>query len=216
MEFRIADTFTESLSRLTGEEQKAVKTTAFDLQMNPSAPGMHFHKLDRARDKNFWAVRVGSDLRLIVHKTAGSLLLCYVGHHDTAYQWAERRRLETHPKTGAAQWVEIRERVEEMVLRRPAEAQPPAPEKPMLFASVSTDELMSCGVPMEWLGEVRRATDDNLLDLASHLPGEAAEALLEPPGPCRASSGLSRPKSWSGRWLSLPRKWPRPRPRPLH
>ena len=35
MEFRIADTFTGSLARLTGEEQKAVKTTAFDLQLNP-------------------------------------------------------------------------------------------------------------------------------------------------------------------------------------
>ena len=32
MEFRIADTFTDSLAKLTGEEQKAVKTTAFDLQ----------------------------------------------------------------------------------------------------------------------------------------------------------------------------------------
>jgi len=29
--FRISDTFTASLARLTGEEQKAVKTTAFDL-----------------------------------------------------------------------------------------------------------------------------------------------------------------------------------------
>jgi hypothetical protein len=29
MEFRIADTFTDSLARLTGDEQKAVKTTAF-------------------------------------------------------------------------------------------------------------------------------------------------------------------------------------------
>ena len=39
MEFRIADTFTDSLARLTGEEQKAVKTTAFDLQMNPAQSG---------------------------------------------------------------------------------------------------------------------------------------------------------------------------------
>lgn len=29
MDFRIADTFTDSLARLTGEEQKSVKTTAF-------------------------------------------------------------------------------------------------------------------------------------------------------------------------------------------
>jgi len=33
MDFRIADTFTDSLARLTGDEQKTVKTTAFDLQM---------------------------------------------------------------------------------------------------------------------------------------------------------------------------------------
>ena len=58
MEFLIADTFTDSLARLTGEEQKAVKTTAFDLQMNPANPGMNFHKLDKAKDKNFWSVRV--------------------------------------------------------------------------------------------------------------------------------------------------------------
>ena len=69
MEFRIADTFADSLARLTSDEQKAIKMTAFDLQLNPANPGMQFHKLDRVRDKNFWSVRVGSDLRLIVHKT---------------------------------------------------------------------------------------------------------------------------------------------------
>src|SRR5947207_9154692 len=98
MEFLIADTFTDSLAKLTGEDQRAAKTTAFDLQMNPANPGMHFHKLDRAKDKNFWSVRVGSDIRLIVHKTRSSLLICYVDHHDAAYDWAERRKLETHPK----------------------------------------------------------------------------------------------------------------------
>src|SRR6476469_9558438 len=116
MEFRIADTFTDSLARLTGEEQKAVKTAAFDLQINPAHPGMSFHKLDKAKDRNFWSVRVSADIRLIVHKTAGSLLLCYVDHHDKAYAWAERRKLETHPNTGAAQLVEIRERVQEVII----------------------------------------------------------------------------------------------------
>ena len=36
MEFRIADTFTASLGRLTGDEQKAAKITAFELQMDPA------------------------------------------------------------------------------------------------------------------------------------------------------------------------------------
>ena len=73
--FRIADTFTDGLARLTGDEQKLVKTTAFDLQLNPANPGLIFHKIDKSKDKNFWSVRVGSDSRRIVHKVQG-LLLC--------------------------------------------------------------------------------------------------------------------------------------------
>jgi mRNA-degrading endonuclease RelE of RelBE toxin-antitoxin system len=73
MNFLIADTFTDSLTRLAAQEQKAAKTTAFDLQVDPSAPGMSFHKLDRAKDTNFWSVRVNADLRIIVHRTPASL-----------------------------------------------------------------------------------------------------------------------------------------------
>lgn len=184
MEFLIADTFTDSLTRLTGEEQKLVKTTAFDLQMNPVNPGMQLHKLDRAKDKKFWSVRVGSDIRLIVHKSDASLLLCYVDHHDKAYDWAERRKLETHPTTGAAQLVEIRETVKEIVVPvyvRTELSQAPKPTAALkpLFDGRSDDELLGYGVPAEWLDDVKNATEDTLLILADHLPAEAAEALLE-------------------------------------
>jgi mRNA-degrading endonuclease RelE of RelBE toxin-antitoxin system len=179
MNFRIADTFTDSLAKLTGDEQKAVKTTAFDLQMNPANPGMQFHKLDKARDKNFWSVRVNNDIRLIVHKTNDSLLLCYVDHHDKAYDWAERRKLETHPQTGAAQLVEIRETVQEVFVPKYVEVVQYAAPKPALFAHVAAEMLLSYGVPEEWLFDVQQANEDSLLDLAGHLPAEAAEALLE-------------------------------------
>lgn len=178
MEFRIADTFTDSLTKLTGQEQKAVKTTAFDLQLNPASAGMRFHKLDRARDPNFWSVSVNLDIRLIVHKTDTSLLLCYVDHHDNAYTWASRRKIERHPKTGAAQLVEIRETVEEVVLQQPI-ARPAEAKKPLLFVGVPDDELLSYGIPTEWLKDVHYATEDTLFDLADHLPQEATEALLE-------------------------------------
>src|ERR1700738_192691 len=102
MEFRIADTFTDSLTRLTRDEQKAVKTAAFDLQMNPVSPGLSFHRLEKSKDKNFWSVRVGSDVRLIVHKTTSSFLLCYVGHHDKDYLWAVRRKVTKHRITADA------------------------------------------------------------------------------------------------------------------
>ena len=178
MQFRIADTFIDSLAKLSDQEQKAVKTAAFDLQLNPANPGMQFHKLDKAKDPNFLSVRVGRDIRLIVHRMDASLLLCYVSHHDNAYHWAERRKLETHPTTGAAQLVEVRETIKEITVPKYVEAEQPVHPKPLLFADVAAEELMSYGVPAEWLADVRKADEDTLLELADHLPGEAAEALL--------------------------------------
>lgn len=180
MNFRIAATFTDSLARLAGDEQKAVKTTAFDLQLNPANPGMRFHKLDKARDKNFWSVRVSRDVRLIVHRTPKSLLLCYVGHHDDAYHWAESRKIETHPQTGAAQIVEIRERVEEITVPAYVAQEPRGLTRTALFGAVADGDLLSWGVPAEWLPDVRAAhSEDGLLALTDHLPAEAAEALIE-------------------------------------
>ncbi len=183
-EFRIADTFTDSLARLTGDEQKAAKTTAFDLQLNPANPGMNMHRIEKSKGKNFWSVRVSDDVRLIIHKNDASILLCYVDHHDKAYEWAERRKLETHPTTGAAQLVEIRQTIKEVVVPVYVQAVLPlvavvkADARP-LFAALTDDELLGYGVPVEWLEDVKSATEDTLLALADHLPAEAAEALLE-------------------------------------
>jgi superfamily I DNA/RNA helicase len=140
---------------------------------------MQFHRLDKAKDPNFWSVRVSSDIRLIVHRTDASLLLCYVDHHDRAYGWAERRKIERHPKTGAAQIVEVRETVREIVIPKYVEVEQPAPPKPPLFVGATDEDLLGYGVPEEWLTDVRKATEDTLFDLAEHLPAEAAEALLE-------------------------------------
>ena len=178
VEFRIADTFSAALARLGSQEQKAAKTTAFDLQMDPAGPGLQFHRIDRSRDPNFWSVRASRDLRLIVHKTSASFLLAYVGHHDDAYDWAERRRIEAHPKTGAVQIVEVRERVEE-IASPPPSAAPARPGPDRLFPSLSEDELLAVGVPPDWIADVQAATEDGFLGLADRLPAEAAEALLE-------------------------------------
>ena len=153
--------------------------TAFDLQINPENPGHSFHKLDRAQDKNFWSVRVNRDIRIIVHRSKSSLLLCYVNHHDDAYKWAERRKLETHPKTGAAQLVEIRERVEEVRVPYYVYVKTESPPKQLLFDKISDDELLDYGVPPKWLADVKTADEDSILELADHLPSEASEALIE-------------------------------------
>ncbi len=139
---------------------------------------MHIPSARQPKDKKSGYTGRGSDIRLIVHRTPVSMLLCYVDHHDAAYRWAERRRLETHPKTGAAQFVEVRERVEEIVTPKREEAEEQVRPKPPLFTDISDDELLSYGVPAEWIGDVRVADEDALLQVADHLPAEAAETLL--------------------------------------
>ena len=191
MEFRIADTFTAALARLTRDEQKAVKTSVFDLQTNMTGQGVQLHRIDASKDPNFWSARVNRDIRIIVHRTASSLLLAYVDHHDDAYKWAERRRIEAHPKTGAVQIVEVRERVEELVPRTTQQLPlslgdgvapiiiSPRTEEPVLpFRSLARDDLLAVGVPEDWLQDVLDATEDRFLDLGAHLPSEASEALL--------------------------------------
>jgi len=176
MRFLIADTFTDSLTRLTGQEQKAAKTTAFDLQLDASRPGLQYHKLDRTQDPNFASIKVNRDIRIIVHRTKSNLMLCYVGHHDDAYDWASRRKLEIHPTTGAAQLVEVREKVEEIVI--PTYVTEERPKLPVL-RNISESDLLSYGVPLEWVQDVKAASEDTILELADHLPQEAAEAVLE-------------------------------------
>ena len=179
MQFRIADTFTASLARLPNEQQRAAKTTAFDLQTNIALPSLSLHRVTGARDPGFWSARVNLDLRIILHRAGENVVLCYVGRHDDAYYWAERRRLETHPTTGAAQLVELREIVQEITVPVYVEAEAGGPPTPRFLAHIPDNQLLGYGVPEEWLDDVRAANEDSVLDLAEHLPAEAAEALLE-------------------------------------
>ena len=188
MQFRIADSFTKALGKLGAQEQSAVKITVFDLQQDPSAPGLQFHRIDKSKDPNFWSIRANRGVRVIVHKTADIFLVCYADHHDDAYKWAERRRIETHPKTGAAQIVEVPERVEEIAVPVYAAPEPqvvaatdvpPVRFLPPLFLQLSKDDLLSVGVPEDWLDDVHNSSEDNFFDLTDHIPVEAAEALLD-------------------------------------
>ena len=179
MQFRIATTFTGSLAKLSSGEQTAVKTTVFDLQTDPTRPGFRMHRIEGTRDRNFRSARVSQDIRIIIHQSDDGMTLCYVDHHDNAYKWAHGRRMEAHPHTGAMQIVEIHETVREIKVPVYVEVQRRAQLKPPPAAGMPDDQLLSYGVPVEWLERVRDADEDDLLDMASHLPEEAGEALLQ-------------------------------------
>ncbi len=188
MKFCIADSFTKALGTLNSQEQSAAKITVFDMQQNPSNPGLKFHRINNSKDANFWSIRSSRDIRIIIHKTKSSFLICYVDHHDDAYRWAERRRIETHPRTGAAQIVEVREYVKEITLPsyvapKPELAAVTDVEQeeyfPPLFLTLTDEQLLDIGVPEDWIEDVKLASADNFFDLAEHVPAEVKEALLE-------------------------------------
>ena len=101
MHFRIDDTFRNSLTRLTNEEQKAVKTTFFDLVSQRHGRGLRLKKL---RGGN-WSARVNHDIRIIAdwNERENDLCLRYVGRHDEAYQWAKRHKAKIRTGDNASE-----------------------------------------------------------------------------------------------------------------
>ena len=57
-----------------------------------------------------------------------------------------------------------------------------------MFDTLSPDDLLSIGVPEDWIADVQVAGEDRFYELAKHLPPEAAEALLN-----FATDGILRP-----------------------
>lgn len=201
----LADTFLAALTKLDNKSQKAAKLTAFELQTDPTGKGKSFHRITASKEKDFWSVRANRDIRIIVHKTADRLTLCYVDHHDDAYDWAERRVFERHPRTGALQIVELVEQVREIMAE--VEAAPatdffveptPAPQPPepivLPLADVGADRLQDYGVPQDWAELLAEISMEDALEAADHLPIEAAEAVRvflaggEPEAPAPAAA----------------------------
>src|SRR3569623_115617 len=177
-----ASTFAKSLDRLSAAEQKQVKVTTVDLMLDPTGNGLQLHRVEKS--DGFWTARVNQDIRLVLHKDGDRTLLAYVGHHEDAYRWSERRRPLPHERTGAMQFVEIVERQE--LVAAPAQtstnaimvAPEPLPvHRP--FATLTDDQLLDVGEPREWLAGVREADEASVDGLFAALPDEAAEALLD-------------------------------------
>ena len=180
----LGSTFTDALTRLTQAEAGAAMQTALELQADPAGYGKRMHRVERSVDPNVWSVRAGRDLRLIVQRDGDTLVLAYAGHHDEAYRWAERKKLQVHERTGAMQVVDVREAAEPEVLAIPPvdlppekHASPPPVHRP--FAGFSDDQLLDVGVPREWLATVGQAAEAELDALCERLPAEAAEALYD-------------------------------------
>jgi len=163
----IADRFQAALCRLSAEEQAIVKQTCYDFMQNPSSPGFSLHRVDRARYKNWWSLRVNDDLRIILSHQGQYYVLCYVGHHDDAYRWAEQRKFE-RAEGGAVRVVLLQEEVQKVIRTQEVDAP---------LSRYSADYLRKLGVPAEWCEALCYASEDDLIELIDEFPAEVWERI---------------------------------------
>jgi len=87
---------------------------------------------------------------LAAAETEYMYLMLYVGHHDSAYKWAEKRKIEINPNTGSVQVFTVEESVLE-----PAGEESQGTSRPGLFDAIRDRQLLQLGVPEEALPLVR-------------------------------------------------------------
>ena len=187
----LSQDFLLQLAKLPGKVHTKVLQWAIKFQTDPKSPGINYERIQAARDPNLKSIRIDQDWRGIVFKPESGdvYVLLYVDHHDAAYRWAERRKLSINPVTGAMQVVMVQETVEPIAAADSAPkavsvpAPPSAPTVPekqaAIFGGLSDHELMSLGVPEDWLARVREVRSDVELDgLQASLPVEAYEGLF--------------------------------------
>lgn len=177
----LSQEFLLNLASLPSATHSKVLKWAIRFQSDPTAPGINYEKINKARDPNLRSVRIDQDWRGIVFKPAQGdvYVLLYVGHHDDAYHWAENRKLAINPVTGAMQLVVLQDAAEAAPVPSLHTAAPAAGVSPGLFDPWSDRELLSLGVPEDILSRVRLVKSEDELDmLQPSLPVEGYEGLF--------------------------------------
>lgn len=175
--------FLTAFSRLPQKQQRKVREFLDKFTASPDASGINYEKIHSAKDANLRSVRIDQDYRGIVLKPQqGNVhVVLWVDKHDDAYRWAERRMCAIHPDTGTMQVVLTAEAAAES-LAETAPAAAPATVKATprtLFTSQSDEDLLSLGVPPEFLTHVRDVKADDEVDrLETILPREAFEGIF--------------------------------------
>ena len=171
----LAQDFLAVLAKLPNAVQGKILKWAIRFQSDPTSSGINYENINAARDANLKSVRIDQDWRGIVFKPSQGdvYVLLYVDHHDDAYRWAENRKIAINPVTGAMQIV-LTEHVSVQIPVAAAVEVEPGP-----FVALSDQELLSIGVPEDFLLAVRQIHDETSLDgMQSSLPVEAYEALF--------------------------------------
>lgn len=105
--------FYESVSKLPNSIKGRLVDLYGKLTTSVDNNGLNFESLRMASDSTFRSVRLDDTYRLILSQQANSYILLWVDHHDRAYEWANKRRLDINTSSKMLELVEIRNTQEE-------------------------------------------------------------------------------------------------------
>lgn len=105
--------FYESVSKLPNSIKGRLVDLYSKLTTSVDNNGLNFESLRMAYDSTFRSVRLDDTYRLILSQQANSYILLWVDHHDRAYEWANKRRLDINTSSKMLELVEIRNTQEE-------------------------------------------------------------------------------------------------------
>lgn len=170
----ISDKFFKQKQKFQLKLQEKISETVMQIMADVSSRNLNVHKCDH---NNWWSVYVNGDVRIILHRDGEKTHVCWVDHHEAAYQWTERNKFVYHPHAKEFQIVEIPSIVETFN----NEHNNSQIEYVSLFSKFgfSRDYVYSLGIPELWLDKVLNAkTEDEILEIVSHLPTDVQEILL--------------------------------------
>lgn len=172
-----SDKYFDSLLKLTPNEQAQANKAVMLFQQDPQHGGLHYEKLTAFRDDKLRSIRVNQDVRIILAtvEKQNLYLMLYIDHHEQAYFWAARRKVEINPNTGNLQVFTVQE--QELI----AAEQPAMVTQPGLFDAIRDRQLVQLGVPEEALPLVRSMKIEADLETArlnEQIPADVHDGLF--------------------------------------
>lgn len=172
-----SDKYFESLLKLTPKEQSQANKAVMLFQQDRNHTSLNYEKLPAFKDNKVRSIRANQDVRIILAAAEKEdlYLMLYVDHHDAAYQWAEKRKIEINPNTGSLQVFTVEESALEHI-PEPAEV-----SQPGLFDAIRDRQLLQLGVPEDALPLVRSMKIEADLETAlisEQIPKDAHDGLF--------------------------------------
>ncbi|WP_394217565.1 UvrD-helicase domain-containing protein [Halobacillus trueperi] len=93
----LADSYFDSYDSLDKKSRRIARSSMKQFALNERGNGFQVHDLKRINcDKSFRSARINQDLRMIFSQKGNQYIVLYIGHHDSAYDWAVGKYLNTN------------------------------------------------------------------------------------------------------------------------